>query len=1260
MHETGRILLVWVMVSWLIVHIPHGVEGTPEMTQIGITNTLGESEIVAGSVLDIQTLNPCVADDEHTLRVLSLVYDSLAYINRTTENAEPGLAVSWESTDGLTWIVKLRENLKWHDGTNLTADDVVFTYNFILNPDAPLKTSIYFSFLKWSRIPGSTDKNESYWEAVQEVDATTVKFVLNKTVWDFGITILSLPILKKDIWKNHWDDAASWNLDHNSTTGTSKSIGSGAYKLVSWKPGIEIVLSPNREYYKSVSAGIKIVKYATYASLINAMKNMEVVLVFHPVPLDYLPDSTQVGTFSAFSYKAREITFLGFNLEKYFEGYDEGSGYEQRSSIDDPITYPIKVAGTDAGLQFRNAMGYLLPNNKIEEKYPNILSWENSLVQKGTQYYNTSIKTYTQNIDQAITLLNTGNYKDMDGDGWREDYNGRKIGHDGTVKIYIDEKATTNLQIAMWLCANLRAAGVHADTVPIQVLNIRDYDLFLCNIKTDEKFEYIYKLINSKYDYTDGITNGENLWRYRNPDTDNLTNSMLSSQGFANAIKYAQGIVSNHLPLIPICSQILYDVVDVSKVMVKPVLNESILEKHNLISMSPLNSISLEAQAIPYRINAISGSQCEVVIRVSDTVGNPVVNAEVQVKISPSNAITPDATSKTTDSNGCAFFTLGLIKILDTVQLVEIMCFLPSQNVMKKFYLLLEPFDLEINILSEPYLKGLENNTYTFVFEIMNSGVPVREAFSRVVYVSDTRIKPLIPENLSNDSGVAAFEFLITEDYFENAPVLMTFAVSLVGGNEKAYLATLVVTTAGSQEVTITASCSGIDWKTGDGQINAKVTYEGNPIGAMTVKCGIMELEGIFEIENPQQITNSQGEVIFNATLNQMPMNSRVFDYYIVVCTADYHGVMFSRSILQLPDAINIIAQPTSVNIKGESGNIVSISLKVDAEGTSVPNAWVFGWKNRADGKLALLCLPSQTNASGEAGIQIKIIGDYTDNAVLELTFRALFWGRETGCTVSVSIAKASIPVVSLSISETEIEGVAGNSVPVSVHVAKEGLPVSNVNVTLSLSSKTNLDVVPVSAVTDASGNAEFEITVTANFTKDANITVIAKAIVGLSQYSSSPAYLQIYPAGTSAEYTVTLGISDSELVGKQGAAALLTGNLKKSGVPVSGVNFTIEVTGTSDIYIEPDIYTTDANGNAYFTLTVTKNIDKDVEVILKGKVTVNGKDYFSQPVTLKIKAYEEKKTPGFDFTIAVLALVLIGGFTFMRKKDYIGKRFKA
>jgi len=60
------------------------------------------------------------------------VYDSL-YVRTPDLDPIPSLATSaTPSEDGLTWDVKLREGIKWHDGEPFTVKDVIFSYNFLI------------------------------------------------------------------------------------------------------------------------------------------------------------------------------------------------------------------------------------------------------------------------------------------------------------------------------------------------------------------------------------------------------------------------------------------------------------------------------------------------------------------------------------------------------------------------------------------------------------------------------------------------------------------------------------------------------------------------------------------------------------------------------------------------------------------------------------------------------------------------------------------------------------------------------------------------------------------------------------------------------------------------------------------------------------------------------------------------------------------------------------------------------------------------
>lgn len=77
-------------------------------------------------------LNPLINNNETNMQMLRLVFESLVECDET-QKAKLLLADSYSvSSDGLVWTVKLKKGIKWHDGTDFTADDVLYTYNFVI------------------------------------------------------------------------------------------------------------------------------------------------------------------------------------------------------------------------------------------------------------------------------------------------------------------------------------------------------------------------------------------------------------------------------------------------------------------------------------------------------------------------------------------------------------------------------------------------------------------------------------------------------------------------------------------------------------------------------------------------------------------------------------------------------------------------------------------------------------------------------------------------------------------------------------------------------------------------------------------------------------------------------------------------------------------------------------------------------------------------------------------------------------------------
>src|SRR5213076_3267205 len=88
---------------------------------------------------DLQTLDPHSQNELLTNSINAQVYESLVTFDKKL-GLVPGLAVEWAQVNPTLWRLKLRPNVKFHDGTPLTADDVVFSINRGAHESSPFRT----------------------------------------------------------------------------------------------------------------------------------------------------------------------------------------------------------------------------------------------------------------------------------------------------------------------------------------------------------------------------------------------------------------------------------------------------------------------------------------------------------------------------------------------------------------------------------------------------------------------------------------------------------------------------------------------------------------------------------------------------------------------------------------------------------------------------------------------------------------------------------------------------------------------------------------------------------------------------------------------------------------------------------------------------------------------------------------------------------------------------------------------------------------
>lgn len=175
----------------------------------------------------------------------------------------PDLAVSWKPINDTTWEFKLRKGVKWHDGTNFSADDVIFTVERAQNvPNSPSSFVTYLKGKNFEKIDSHTIhiKTEKPYPLMPN-DMTTVKIISAKS-----------------------GNGASTE-DYNSG---KAAIGTGPYKFVEWVPGDRIVLEANPDYFGEKASFDKVIFKPIKAgpARISALLAGDVDFIDNVPPLD--------------------------------------------------------------------------------------------------------------------------------------------------------------------------------------------------------------------------------------------------------------------------------------------------------------------------------------------------------------------------------------------------------------------------------------------------------------------------------------------------------------------------------------------------------------------------------------------------------------------------------------------------------------------------------------------------------------------------------------------------------------------------------------------------------------------------------------------------------------------------------------------------------------------------------------------------------------------------------------------------------------
>jgi len=184
--------------------------------------TAKRDTLVYSQSSDAVTLNPHMATDLYSRRVLANIFDRLVETDEEL-NLVPGLAKSWDQVDETTLVFNLREGVKFHNGEELTSEDVKYTLEKAT--ESPAVGVLY--------------------KAIKEVETPDTHTVVVKSYEASGSLIHHLSHITASIMnKKHNESAENIAIE---------PVGTGAYSLSQWNPGDRMSLVRNEDYFRGVA-----------------------------------------------------------------------------------------------------------------------------------------------------------------------------------------------------------------------------------------------------------------------------------------------------------------------------------------------------------------------------------------------------------------------------------------------------------------------------------------------------------------------------------------------------------------------------------------------------------------------------------------------------------------------------------------------------------------------------------------------------------------------------------------------------------------------------------------------------------------------------------------------------------------------------------------------------------------------------------------------------------------------------------------------
>ena len=391
-RSKGR-LLAAAVVALLAAGLLWGITGALASSE-SPSPTAGKTILRLGWTNDPDNLNPFIGYESSSYEVWAINYELLVGFRASDYANVPGvgLATDWQtSDDGKVWTFTITDKSRWQDGKPLTAKDVAFTYNYVIENEL----GMFLDYVKFI-------------EKVEAPDATHVVFTCSKP--KANMLGLWMPILPEHIWSKVKPSEVE-----NKFTNPPPIIGSGPFQTVEWKKGQYVRMVANKDYWRGAPKVDEVIfqTYQNQDTMAQDIKSGAIQSGWN-IPSAQVDPLNNEPDLEAIRGVVVGVDELGFNCADK-KVYPKSTGHPV---LQDPA--------------FRSALQWAVDKDKIvsigysSNAAPADTLCTNDFYAAEADYHLTPPTPYTFDLDRARQALDEAGYVDGDGNGIRE-YEGKDI-----------------------------------------------------------------------------------------------------------------------------------------------------------------------------------------------------------------------------------------------------------------------------------------------------------------------------------------------------------------------------------------------------------------------------------------------------------------------------------------------------------------------------------------------------------------------------------------------------------------------------------------------------------------------------------------------------------------------------------------------------------------------------------------------------------------------------------------------------------------